>query len=121
MSRQGLDGVRVFIAEDEPLVSMLVESMLEELGCVVAGIADNFADALRDANAGGFDVALLDINLSGTEVFPVASALRKQGIPYVFSSGYGSAGLPPEFQASPVVPKPYQIEDLARGLSLAVR
>lgn len=63
------------------------------------------------------DAALIDINLNGLEVFPVAAALRERGVPFVFASGYGRNGLPPEFFDYPIVQKPYLPESITSAVA----
>lgn len=98
---------------------MLLESMLEDLGCLVVASAASLPEALRLAECGGFDVALLDVNLAGEKVFPVADQLRRSAAPFVFSSGYGAAGLRPDLADVPVIQKPYRLSDLEAALILA--
>ncbi|TPL35598.1 response regulator [Mesorhizobium sp. B2-4-8] len=115
-----LQGTRVFLVEDEGLVAMSVEDMLADLGCTLAAQASSVTEALEKAHAGGFEVALLDVSLHGKKVFPVAEFLTDQGIPFAFASGYGRAGLPEAFRTRPVVPKPFQIEELSAALTTAL-
>lgn len=77
-----LQGLRVLVVEDAALVGMLLESALEDAGCVVVGPAGSVQDALREVSDGGFDVALLDVNLHGEFVFPVADALQANDVPF---------------------------------------
>ena len=116
-----LKGMRVFVVEDEGLVAMSVEDMLSDLGCKVAAQASSLAEAMDKAKAGGFEVALLDVSLNGKQVFPLAEFLSERGIPFAFASGYGRAGLPESFCNRPVVPKPFQIEELSAALTSALR
>jgi CheY-like chemotaxis protein len=116
----GLEGVRVLIVEDDSLVAMSVGDMLSDLGCSVVANPGNLTQAFEMVGAGGFDFALLDINLRGKEVFPVAEVLSRQGIPFAFASGYGRAGLPEEFRTRPVLSKPFQISELSTVLSSAL-
>lgn len=116
----GLEGVRVLIVEDEVLVAMAVEDMLADLGCTVAATAGSLADALEKVRMGGFDLALLDVDLRGKKVFPVADALSEQGIPFAFASGYGAAGVPEAYRNRPVVAKPFHMEELTAALSSAL-
>jgi CheY-like chemotaxis protein len=116
----GLEGVRILLVEDESLVAMLVEDMLADLGCEVTASADNIDVAIDKARKGGFECALLDVNLRGREVFPVAEILSEQGVPFAFLSGYGRAGLPEKFRTTPVAAKPFQTEELAAALSAAL-
>ena len=115
-----LGGLRVLLVEDESLVAMLTEDMLLDLGCEVSAVAGNVADALAEVAQGGFDLALLDINLGGERVFPVAAALSARSVPFAFASGYGSSVLPPEFQDRPIIGKPFRVTDLAWALEVAL-
>jgi CheY-like chemotaxis protein len=113
----GLSGLRVFVVEDEGPVAMLLEAMLDDLGCAVVLSAASVAEALDLLTRGGFDLALLDVNLAGEKVFPVADELRRLGTPFVFSSGYGASGLRPDLSDVPIIQKPYRLGDLAAGLA----
>ena len=115
-----LSTMRVLLVEDESLVAMLVKDMLAELGCTVAAHAGSVPEALEVVRAGGFHVALLDVSLEGKNVFPVAEALSAQNIPFAFASGYGRAGLPEAYRTWPLVPKPFQIEELSAALTAAL-
>jgi CheY-like chemotaxis protein len=74
-----LSSLKVLVVEDEALVSMLVEDMLTDLGCVVVGPAAEIEEALRLAGSADIDAALLDVNLGGRPIFPVADALKARG------------------------------------------
>lgn len=104
----GLQGRRVLVVEDESLVAMLLETILEDMGCTPVGPASNIdeGEALaRDEAA--LDAALLDVNVAGRQVFPVAAALKARGVPFVFSTGYGEGGLPDEWRGNPTIQKPF--------------
>ena len=108
-----LDGLKVLIVEDEALVSMLLEAMLEDLGCAVVGPAGRVGEGLSLIRDGvETDVALLDVNVAGEKVFPVAQALRTAGIPFAFSTGYGEAGVDEEWRGAPALQKPYTFDDV---------
>ena len=115
------DGIRVFIVEDEVLVAMNLEMILEDLGCVVVGPAMRY-DRAEEMVTGGVDAdaAIIDVNVGGREVFPLAARLAAAKIPLIFATGYGSSGLPAEWQSRPILHKPYTMTDVARGLSLAL-
>ena len=116
-----LAGRRILVVEDEMMIAMLVEDMLLELGCTVVGPAHGLAEALALAQSEpGLDAALLDVNLGGQPVFPVADALREKGVPAIFSTGYGDAGLRDIDRGSPVLQKPFRAGDLARALGEAL-
>ena len=115
-----LEGRRVFVVEDETYVAFLLEDMLADLGCDVMPVASTVADALARVGAGAIDVAVLDVNVAGSPVFPVAEVLQERGVPFVFSTGYGAVGLPERWRSSPVVPKPFLVDDLKAGLMRAL-
>jgi CheY-like chemotaxis protein len=99
---------RVLIVEDEALVAMLLETILEDMGHVPVGPAATVEEALSlIASDAPLHAALLDINLAGQEVFPVAAALAERGVPFVFSSGYGAGGVPQAWQDRPTLQKPF--------------
>jgi CheY-like chemotaxis protein len=117
-----LVGRRILVVEDEMMIAMLVEDMLSELGCSVIGPAHSLDTALDLAlTEAGIDAALLDVNLGGQPVFAVADALRAKGVPAIFSTGYGDAGLRDVDRGSPVLQKPFRAADLARALNDALR
>ena len=113
-------GLRVLVAEDEALVSMLIEDMLADVGAVVVGPAATLEEALRLAESEAIDLALLDVNLAGKAIFPVADVLRRRGVPFIFASGYGEAGIIEEHRGPPVLQKPFRETDLIRALRAAV-
>lgn len=101
-------GRRVLIVEDESLVAMLLETILADLGCDVVGPESNIEDGLNVASGTApLDAALLDVNVAGQEIFPVAEALKARGVPFVFSTGYGESGLPEHWRGNPTVQKPF--------------
>lgn len=112
--------LRVLLVEDESLVAMLVEDMLGDLGCEVVGVASRLETGLALARTAECDVAVLDVNLGGGVVsFPIAEALRRRGIPYLFATGYGAAAVKPQGHGAPVLQKPFCHDDLSRGLARA--
>ncbi|MFI4935328.1 MAG: response regulator [Caulobacterales bacterium] len=117
----GLQGRRVLVVEDEMMIAMLVEDMLADLGCSVVGPAHGIDAALAlTRSEAGIDAAVLDVNLAGQPVFAVADALRALGVPAVFSTGYGEAGLREIDRGAPVLQKPFRAGDLARALTEAL-
>ncbi|WP_184716742.1 response regulator [Caulobacter sp.] len=111
-----LSALKVLVVEDEALVSMLVEDMLTDLGCTIVGPAAEIEEALRLATSADIDAALLDVNLGGRPIFPVADALRARGVPYAFASGYGEAGISEDHKGAAVLQKPFREADLRRVL-----
>jgi CheY-like chemotaxis protein len=116
MTDDALTGCRVLVVEDEAAISMLLEDMLLDFGCEIVGPAARLASALEMVRAGGFDLAILDVNLAGEPIYPVAEALTERNLPFVFSTGYGSAGIKEPFRGRPVVQKPFSQQDLKRTL-----
>jgi CheY-like chemotaxis protein len=111
-----VSGARVLLVEDEGLVALMIEDMLEELGLKVVASAAHVKKACELATMGSFDVALLDVNLAGEFVFPVARILRDRRIPFLFSTGYGGPALDEEFSTAPAIGKPFSIEQLNEKL-----
>lgn len=113
-------GRTVLVVEDEALVALNLEDMLNDLGCSVVGPAMRIAKALDMAALPGLDVAILDVNLAGTPVYPVAEALRTRGVPLVFATGYGRSGLPAEWHAFPILQKPYTADEVLAAMRQAM-
>ena len=117
-----LQGLRVLVVEDEALVSMLLEDMLADHGCEVVAAASRISQALEMIadDAVVFDAAILDVNLGGEPIFPVAEALAAQGTPFVFATGYGASGLPDAWRSRPTLQKPFSHDDVGKALVVAV-
>ncbi|HVN01147.1 MAG TPA: response regulator [Caulobacteraceae bacterium] len=104
--------LRVMVVEDEGLIALMIEDMLEDLGCEVVLSAAGVGQALAWIEAGGeADAALLDVNLGGEAVFPVAEALARRGVPFAFTTGYGEAH-DPRFRGAPLLSKPIKPDRL---------
>lgn len=99
-------GLRVLLVEDDMLVGMLLDDILQEMGCVVIGPVTSVGAALLLAAEAQVDVALLDINLAGTDVYPVAEVLIQRRIGFVFLTGYRAAKLGGQFEQHPSLHKP---------------
>lgn len=111
-----LAGLRVLVIEDEAAIAMMIETMLEDMGCVVAGSAATVRAASTRIAAGGFDFALLDLNLGDINAEPLADALAKAGKRFAFASGYGKAGVPLHLHDRPVIQKPFTGAELEKLL-----
>ncbi len=117
-----LYGLRLLVVEDEALVAMMLEDMLADLGCIVTGVAGSVAQALRIlARNGGLDAAILDVNLGGQKIYPVADLLVEREVPFVFCTGYGPLDLMTRYPMSQVLSKPYLPEALASVLAECCR
>ena len=111
---------RVLVVEDEAMIAMLVEDMIADFGSEVVGPVSRFEDALRLSQNAEIDAAILDINVDGAVIFPVADVLQGRGIPIIFATGYGSKTIPPRFRDSPTLPKPFTYQVLAEALRAAL-
>lgn len=100
-------GLRVLVVEDEALIAMALEDILSDLGCAVVGPASTVDKALALVD-GDIDGALLDVNVRGTLVYPVADRLIARGVPVVLCSGYAqTSAIPVAYAALPQIAKPY--------------
>jgi DNA-binding response OmpR family regulator len=109
----------ILIVEDEPLIAMMLEDFLESLGHFVAGTCDSVDAALAKVEKGGFDLAILDVNLKGESVWPVASRLRECNVPFVIATGGHVDPPPAEFNNAPVIEKPYTVDRVTPAIDAA--
>ena len=107
---------RLLVVEDEYLIRMLLEDMLADLGYEVAAAVGTIAEASELAASGDFNAAILDVNLDGQEIYPVAEILAKRGLPFVFVTGYGERSLTEPYHDRPALQKPFQIDQLKAAL-----
>ena len=124
MTQTELAGRRILLVEDEPLVALLLESIFEDEKCITIGPYNDLRSALEAAQNGEVDAAVLDVNLAGKAVFPVADVLSKRGVPFMLLSGYGKTRLPDDRRHWPVCGKPFKTEELLtvlRGAIAAMR
>jgi DNA-binding response OmpR family regulator len=112
-----LKRLRVFLVEDETMIRMMVVDMLEELGHTAAAEAGQLDQALQLAQSIDFDVAILDVNLGGKLITPVAQLIDGRGLPIIFATGYGAAGVPEEFRGRPALQKPFELKALEAELN----
>lgn len=108
---------RVLVVEDEPLVAMMLEEMLLEIGMEAVGPAATLEDALALARDVDVDLAILDLKLAGQRTYPVARVLRERKIPYIFATGYGPGELDEDFRSDPTLAKPFDQQSLEIALS----
>ena len=111
---------RILVVEDELMIRMLLEDMLGELGYTVAAEAARIEEALEAAKNADFDIAILDVNLNGQPISPVADALVARSMPFVFATGYGERGLPEPYRDRPTLKKPFQMDGLKQMLQTAL-
>jgi DNA-binding response OmpR family regulator len=121
MDTERTSGGSVFLVEDEVMIRMMVADMLEELGYSIAAEAGEINAALKLAQSVEFDLAILDVNVNGKVISPVADVIAGRNRPFIFATGYGSSGLPAEYRDRPALQKPFQIETLGRAIELALK
>jgi PAS domain S-box-containing protein len=109
-----ITGNRVMIVEDEALVAMVVSDSLAMLGCSVVGPFSRCADAMVAIEAGDVDAAILDVNLNGEMIYPLADILTARGVPFIFVTGYGVESIDNRFLHIPVIQKPLERHTLQR-------
>ena len=115
-----MSGRSILVVEDEPLIAMMLEDFLETLGHRVHATCDNVEGAIAETKKGGFDVAILDVNLAGETAWPVAHALRDKQIPFVIATGGHVEPPPPEFRDVPMIEKPYTVDRVTPALEAAL-
>lgn len=120
MNQSGLEGHRVLVVEDDLAIAMGLEAVLADAGYQVVGPVGWLSQALQTAERETLDAALLDVNLSGERVFPLADALMDRGVPFIFLTGYGTDGLPDRYRRCPTLTKPYRPEALLSVLAQTV-
>ena len=118
----GLAGCRVLVVEDEALVSMLLEDMLMDFGCLVLGPMMRILDALDFIAESGaqIDIAILDVNIAGEVSSSVAEALQAINKPFVLSTGYDDGGIDERWRDRPILRKPYLASQLGAVLGEAL-
>ena len=110
----------MFLVEDETLIRMMIAGMVEGLGHTVVAEAGNIGDALKLAQTADFEIAILDINVGGNRIEPVAEIISDRCLPFIFASGYGAAGMPEKFRDRTVLQKPFLMERLGEAIETAL-
>jgi DNA-binding response OmpR family regulator len=111
-----LEGLRVLVVEDEFLLAITLEEDLRGAGADVVGPFNELQKALTDSRRHDFDVAVLDVNLDGTMVYPLADELVVRRKPFLFLSGYSATNMPGRFERLTRIAKPYRIDHLIAEL-----
>jgi CheY-like chemotaxis protein len=117
MTAEAKAGTRILVVEDEPMIRMLLEGMLSDLGYTMTAEAGAIDEAVALAREAKFDAAILDVNLNGQPITPVVEILVKRGVPFVFSTGYDLRGVPEAYRTKPTLQKPFRAEALAQALA----
>ena len=107
---------RILVVEDDLAIAVLIEDVLQVLGCIVVGPVGKLDAALRLAGDEALDAAILDVTIRGGEVFPVVERLQARGVPFMLASGYGDWALPEAFRNQPRLTKPFRVEELEAQL-----
>ena len=116
-----LKGVKVLVVEDEYLVAILIEEILESAGCIVLGPIPRLREALEAIDHDDCDAAVLDVNLAGERIDPVADALCERDVPFMFVTGYGANALQSEYAERPHIGKPFRMAELLGMLSSIIK
>ncbi|HUG45536.1 MAG TPA: response regulator [Sphingomicrobium sp.] len=111
-----MPGQSILVVEDEPLIAMMLEDFLETLGYRVHATCGSVAEAITEAEKGGFDAAILDVNLNGESAWPIASKLRAMQVPFVIATGGHVEPPPQEFREVPTIEKPYTVDRVTPAL-----
>lgn len=115
-----LAGIRVFVAEDEPILLMALEDALCELGCTIIGTAGRVTDCLAFVEDHTFDIAVLDGSLADGNIDPVVDLLVARGTPFVMATGFTERHFSASFSAAVFLRKPYTDANLGRALLRAL-
>jgi CheY-like chemotaxis protein len=110
------DGQRLLLVEDEALIGMMMKDILTELGFHVIGPFSTADDATEALGLGPIEAAVLDVNLNGVPIYPLADEVARRGIPFVFVTGYGRESIDARFADIPVLQKPVDPALLERVL-----
>tara|TARA_R110001606_G_scaffold39648_1_gene109107 strand:+ start:458 stop:865 length:408 start_codon:yes stop_codon:yes gene_type:complete len=121
MSTDKLSGCRVLVVEDEMMIAMLLEDLLDELGCEVVATAAHPEQAMEAIATTPVDIAILDINLSGLDSYAIADTLITREIPFMFATGYGDRGVKEEYRMHPVLRKPFRIDEMSNMLTATLQ
>lgn len=113
-----LNGLKVFVAEDDALIAMLIEDILADYGCIVVSVCSRLDEAMDTLGQEtlDFDVAILDVHLGSEKSFPAADILQGRAIPFVFATGSATEDLPAAWRGRPTLQKPFVHNDVGRVL-----
>jgi CheY-like chemotaxis protein len=111
-----LRGLRILVVEDEYLIADEMRRAFEDAGSEVLGPVPSVEEAIALINQCDIDLALLDVNLGGQPVWPVADALKDRGVHFVFATGYDASALPPRYAGVPRCEKPVDMRRVRRAL-----
>ena len=113
--------LKILVVEDEGLVGALTSELIEQMGYAALGPCIDINEALAVMRRNHIDGAVLDVNLGGELVFPLAKALADRDIPLVFLTGYEKSAVADEFEVFPILQKPVAADELRAALALLLR
>jgi len=117
-----LQGRRLLVVEDDYLIAQDIRCHLEDAGDEVIGPMPSVSKALAAIATGTrIDAALLDVNLKGEQVFPVADALAKRRVPFVFTTGYDASALPESYRHVSRCEKPVNMSVILSTIACALK
>jgi DNA-binding NtrC family response regulator len=116
LSTVSIEGARVLVVEDESMVGVLMEDLLAEVGCDPVGTAWGVQQALAMLDMAPVRLVVLDANIAGKSVEPVAEELARRGIPFIFVTGFGVERVPEAYRDRPILMKPVEEEELRKAL-----
>jgi CheY-like chemotaxis protein len=119
-SLAALKGLHVLVVEDNGLLCCVLEESLHEAGCEVVGPFARLTEALDAVPDAQIDIAVLDLNIRGELVSPLAEELSQRGVPFVLTSGYQGRDIPRSLQGARQLRKPYTTEDVLEQLAAVV-
>ena len=108
---------RILILDDEPLIAMMLQDCLVDLGCEAVGPAYTVEAALALLEGDVVDGAILDVKLAGADSYPVALALQRRSIPFVFATGQGADGIDPRFKSAAILSKPFDFKAVQAAIA----
>jgi CheY-like chemotaxis protein len=108
---------RILVLDDEPLIAMMLQDCLVDLGCEAVGPAHTVEAALALLEGGAVDGAILDVSLAAGDSYPVADALQRRSIPFVFATGQATSGIEPRFKSAPILAKPFDFKAVQRAIA----
>lgn len=117
MMNKLLSGRRILVVEDEMLVLIMIEDILDDAGCTSVTAAATVERALALIEAQSFDIAMLDMNLGGSNTYAVADALAARGVPFVYSTGYSGHDTRVGYRERPILKKPFKDRELVEMLT----
>ena len=116
-----LNGRRIMVVEDEVLIAMVIEAALEDQGCIVVGPFGRLQEAMFAAQTECFDAAIMDVNLAGERIFPLAEILSDRAVPFLLLSGYGERALPDDRQHWKLQSKPFEMARVIASITEMIK